>query len=554
MNLNVLPDTDTLDDARLVHLGRAGDRDAFGRLVARYQGGVCALAFSACGDVAHSQDLAQETFVIAWRKLGDLKEPAKFKFWLFGIGRNLINNSVRRQTRNPLAGAESLDENLAAPAAANPAGQAISREEQEILWRSLERIPETYREPLILFYREQESIERVAATLDLTEEAARQRLSRGRKLLQEQILAFVEGALKQTAPGQAFTLSVLAALPVMTISARAATLSAVAKGGAAAVKGATLASLFAVWLGPALGVLLGYWGYRENRKYARTPREREIRNRLAKTMLAGAVVFCAGLLALVFAPRTFLNWDRHPMLIILLGLALTLAWCVFVSVATWRYSRTFAKLCEEERQLYPELFRDQSFACTWPVVGEVWEYRSRAVFLGLPLVHCRFGRLPGKKLKPAVGWIAFGERAYGILFASGAISVGAVSMGGASFGILTFGGIGFGVVAFGGLAIGLAALGGGAIGWVASGGIALGWLAALGGMAGAHEFALGGGALAHHINDSAAREFFSRHWWLNIMRPGPACLFWMGAFAPVILQVYTWRWVRRKIARQTAQN
>src|ERR1700722_7671909 len=216
MKLNAVPEVDTLNDARLVELGLSGHRDAFGALVARYQSPVCALAYSACGDVSHSQDVAQETFVIAWRKLGDLKEPAKFKAWLFGIARNLINNSVRRQTRNPLSGAEPLDETLAAPAAAsNPASHAMSKEEQEILWRSLEHIPETYREPLILFYREQESIERVAATLDLSEEAARQRLSRGRKLLQEQILAFVEGALKQTAPGQAFTLSVVSALPYM---------------------------------------------------------------------------------------------------------------------------------------------------------------------------------------------------------------------------------------------------------------------------------------------------------------------------------------------------
>ncbi|MGD0615915.1 MAG: sigma-70 family RNA polymerase sigma factor [Verrucomicrobiota bacterium] len=97
---------------------------------------------------------------------------------------------------------------------AHPLAQAISREEETILWRSLERIPETYREPLILFYREHESVERVAQVLELSEEAVRQRLSRGRKLLHEEVVTFVEGALRQTAPGRAFSGAVLAALPL----------------------------------------------------------------------------------------------------------------------------------------------------------------------------------------------------------------------------------------------------------------------------------------------------------------------------------------------------
>ena len=178
-----MSDVATFDDARLVALGRGGDRDAFGQLVARYQSPVCALAYSVCGDITQSQDLAQEAFIIAWRKLADLHEPAKFKAWLFGIARNLINNSARRQTRNPLAVAEPLDESLAAPIAiSNPASHAISKEEEEILWRSIEKIPETYREPLVLFYREHQSIEAVAQSLELSEDAVKQRLSRGRKL------------------------------------------------------------------------------------------------------------------------------------------------------------------------------------------------------------------------------------------------------------------------------------------------------------------------------------------------------------------------------------
>jgi RNA polymerase sigma factor (sigma-70 family) len=237
MKTEAMPDADTSDDARLVELGLSGDRHAFGRLVARYQSPVCALAYNACGDISQSQDLAQETFILAWRRLRDLKEPAKFKSWLYGIARNLNHSAFRRQIRNPLAAAEPLNENLAANAAvSNPAEQTISKEEEGILWRSLEQIPDAYREPLILFYREHQSIEQVADVMDLSEEAARQRLSRGRKLLQEQVLAFVEGALEKTNPGGNFTLGVVAALPLLATTAKSAAAGATAAKGGTALK------------------------------------------------------------------------------------------------------------------------------------------------------------------------------------------------------------------------------------------------------------------------------------------------------------------------------
>ena len=69
-----------------------------------------------------------------------------------------------------------------------PVEHAISKEEEAILWWSLEHIPQNYREPLVLFYREGQSVERVAEALELSEDAVKQRLSRGRKLLQQQVL------------------------------------------------------------------------------------------------------------------------------------------------------------------------------------------------------------------------------------------------------------------------------------------------------------------------------------------------------------------------------
>ena len=257
------------NDAELVTACLAGDRDAFGQIVSRYQSLICSLAYSATGSLGASEDLAQETFITAWKHLRHLREQHKLRAWLCGIARNRINSTLRREGREPVRAAEPLDDvHESVSTEPLPHDQTISKEEQAILWRSLERIPEIYREPLVLFYREHQSIETVAENLDLSEDAVKQRLSRGRKLLQEQVLAFVEGALERTNPGRAFTLSVLAALPLaLTSTAKAATLAVAAKGGAKAV-GAT--GLLGVLLSPLLVLLGNYIPYRMGLAEARS--------------------------------------------------------------------------------------------------------------------------------------------------------------------------------------------------------------------------------------------------------------------------------------------
>jgi len=223
--------TESSSDEQLVEWSLTGVREAFGRIVERYQSLVYSITYSATGSLGLSEDIAQQTFLTAWQKLDALSDATKLRAWLCGIARNLMNNSLRRGQREPVQAAEPLDaiHGLRAPEP-SPSAQAVSREEEAILWRALERIPDTYREPLILFYREQQSVERVAQELELSEDAVKQRLSRGRKLLTDEVAAFVEGTLKRTTPGKVFTLGVLAALPVLATSAKAAT---VALSGAA---------------------------------------------------------------------------------------------------------------------------------------------------------------------------------------------------------------------------------------------------------------------------------------------------------------------------------
>jgi RNA polymerase sigma factor (sigma-70 family) len=261
------------NDAELVSESLSGNHDAFGQIVARYQSLICSLAYSATGSLSQSEDLAQETFVAAWKQLADLREPGKLRAWLCGIARNLINNTLRRQGREPAHAAEQLEAAPESPSLEpSPQEQAISKEEEAILWRSLERIPEIYREPLVLFYREHQSIETVAQDLELSEDAVKQRLSRGRKLLHEQVIAFVEGALKKTAPGKIFTLGVIAALPLAATTAKVAAVgTTVAKASAATKIGATLGS--AGGFLPVLGSF--YFSFKSSLEHAKSPRERQ---------------------------------------------------------------------------------------------------------------------------------------------------------------------------------------------------------------------------------------------------------------------------------------
>ncbi len=282
-------------DAELVSASLEGDREAYGRIVTRYQSLVCSLAYSATGSVTQSEDLAQETFLEAWKNLAGLREPQKLRSWLCGIARNRIHQAVRIERREPSHQAEPLENLALAPCPEPlPPEQAISREEAELLWRTLEQLPETYRLPLVLFYREHQSVEMVARNLDLSEEAARQRLSRARKLLQGEVQAFVETALSRTSPGKAFTLGVIAALPLVATSAKAASGVAVAKGAAAAK------SLFLLPLLSGLASMLGSvalsWKFAADD--AQTPVERKFLRRVGR----GQVLLLLALLALSAIP------------------------------------------------------------------------------------------------------------------------------------------------------------------------------------------------------------------------------------------------------------
>jgi RNA polymerase sigma factor (sigma-70 family) len=397
--------TDTMaphSDNELVQRSLLGDREAFGQIIARYQSLICSLAYSATGSLGESEDLAQETFITAWKRLGHLREQHRLRAWLCGIARNRINNLLRREGREPLRDAEPLEaiEESAAPGPL-PHDHAISNEESAILWRSLEFIPATYREALILFYREHQSIKTVAAHLELSEDAARQRLARGRKLLQEQVLAFVEGALKRSNPGKAFTVAVMASLPALAVSAHAAAIGATAAAGSATTKTVGAASLLNALLGPLIVFVPNNVAYRVVLAGAQSAEERagikSLYSKLAAITLALFIPIAAVVLWLV---------RNQPDLSFLSGLLATCLVLIFLptmfilGLVSSRKSRRYYSriLAQEHGGVFPR---------------PAWEFRSEAKLFGLPLVHIRIGDRFAIMRKPVKAWIAVGHVAVG---------------------------------------------------------------------------------------------------------------------------------------------
>src|SRR5215475_11987802 len=109
MILNETMTAEEQSDTELVSRTLAGDRDAFSRIVARYQTLICSLAYSRIGHLGQSEDVAQETFITAWKHLRHLREPAKLRSWLCGIVRNRIYKSLRHEGIEPAHNAESLE-------------------------------------------------------------------------------------------------------------------------------------------------------------------------------------------------------------------------------------------------------------------------------------------------------------------------------------------------------------------------------------------------------------------------------------------------------------
>ena len=108
--------TSVASDAELVSATlEAGSGAVFGELVSRYKGMVMGLVYSIVKDHHEAEDMAQETFVRAFRSLGDLRKRSQFSLWLGSIARNVALRGVSRKRPSVVEQAYLLDGEKTSP-------------------------------------------------------------------------------------------------------------------------------------------------------------------------------------------------------------------------------------------------------------------------------------------------------------------------------------------------------------------------------------------------------------------------------------------------------
>lgn len=194
------------EDGYIVNKCLEGDSTAFGLLVDKYKSGVYALAYSRLKNFHDAEDIAQEVFIKAYRKLRTLRRHDSVIAWLYSITTNLCRDLIRSRSRMP--DKDFIEDHK------RSALEAISMESYneelifEKLHEALESLSETYREVITLYYLGGMDSVEIAKFLGTSPANIRQRLSRARAELKEN-LAFVSMAFEQRKLSPSFTFKIV---------------------------------------------------------------------------------------------------------------------------------------------------------------------------------------------------------------------------------------------------------------------------------------------------------------------------------------------------------
>ncbi len=177
----------------LVRKARDGDRPAFEELVRRTSRLVFARLYLETGDRQRSEDLLQETLLVAFRRLRALEDAKNFRSWLLTIAQNLAVDAMRhdlRKKRAPPGRAGGVNAPVLANLPSKSPGpeQHVEQEETRAqVLAVLRSLPEEYRLPLTLRYIGGADYESICLQLGLTNGSLRGLLHRGMKLLRTEL-------------------------------------------------------------------------------------------------------------------------------------------------------------------------------------------------------------------------------------------------------------------------------------------------------------------------------------------------------------------------------
>ena len=178
-------------DADLVNRARQGDPAAFGELVDRHRTAVYRAALAALGSHADADDVAQETFVAAHRRLNGFRGDASFKTWVLTIAWNQSINRRRslvrvwRQIVQPKVDEDPID----APAAAHqsPEARFMGDELRRAIRDAIRGLPAKLRDTLLLVQSGEHTYEEIAAMTGSPVGTIKWRVSEARKVIRKRL-------------------------------------------------------------------------------------------------------------------------------------------------------------------------------------------------------------------------------------------------------------------------------------------------------------------------------------------------------------------------------
>lgn len=185
---------DGFADDCLVGLAKEGDVNAFAELVRRYQQKIYQTIFQLTRNHHDTDDLAQDTFMKAFKSLREFKQRSSFYTWLYRIAVNLTLNFLKKRYREK--NKESYTENHSSAEDRNsripsPEDYSLKKELKEKLKDALDSLPLAYKASFILVTFQGMSHSQAAEVLDCSEKTVSWRLHKARKILQEKLKPYV---------------------------------------------------------------------------------------------------------------------------------------------------------------------------------------------------------------------------------------------------------------------------------------------------------------------------------------------------------------------------
>jgi RNA polymerase sigma-70 factor (ECF subfamily) len=181
--LSVNNANDAALDQALIKAARDGDKNAYGRLVLKYQKRVYRFVAALLGRTDTAEDMVQEAFVKGYLALNDFELGRSFYPWISTIARNLALNHIKREEREkPIS---EIDDFLyqVPDSSANPLERMIEKENDKRLLRAITALPIQFRSVFILRMFEKMSYEEIARYLNISVGTVDSRLHRARERL-----------------------------------------------------------------------------------------------------------------------------------------------------------------------------------------------------------------------------------------------------------------------------------------------------------------------------------------------------------------------------------